>query len=484
MKPFTIELKRGDRKDPLYLQLYKYIRAEIVSGSLSKGTKLPALRRIAEDQNLSITTVEQAYNQLAVEGYVESKPQSGFYVAEIPGPAMVGTISDAGTENDAAGYIGTGGRSADFASTKTLSDYTISESKYITDDAAFDFKKWRKVMLRVFDQHTDLLMQEGDPQGEPALRYEISKYVLNSRGVRCKPDQIIIGAGTQQITAHIGRLLRLLGIHIVCTEEPGYLPVNTIFQDQGYILNKIPVTLQGISIENLPGSKAAVYVCPNNQFPTGAVMPIGNRYSMLEWARSTGSLIIEDDYDSELRYFGRPISSLQGLEPYGEESHVLYLGSFSSTLFPSIKISYMVLPEQIMKFMGSLLEGYNQTCSKTEQLALAYFMEDGHYYTNIKKLRNLCGRKLAACLRVVESYPKDKISADRTESGLNLILRVSTGKSPEEMSEIASDMGIMVVTSKDIPESGGKKGVIFYYSRLPEDCIESLTEKMIEAWLN
>ncbi len=488
MKPFTIELKRGDRRDPLYLQLYEYIRSEIVSGSLPKGTKLPALRRIARDQNLSITTVEQAYNQLAVEGYVDSKPQSGFYVAEIPGPAMVGT------QPDLYGKYGGEGEGAESSkhrvdflrviSSKTLSDYTSLESKYITDAAAFDFKKWRKVMMRVFDQHTDLLMQEGDPQGEPALRYEISKYVLNSRGVRCHPDQIIIGAGTQQLTAHIGRLLRLLGIHLVCTEDPGYLPVNTIFQDQGYILNKIPVSSQGISIGELPDTKSAVYVCPNNQFPTGAVMPIGNRYSILEWAAKTESLIIEDDYDSELRYFGRPISSLQGLEPDGEKSHVLYLGSFSATLFPSVKISYMVLPKQIMKFMGTLLEGYNQTCSKTEQLALAYFMEEGHYYTNIKKLRNLCGRKLAACLRVVDSYPMEEITADRTESGLNLILRVSTEKSAEEMSKIAEDMGIMVVASKDVPEERGMKAVIFYYSRLPEGCIESLTKKMIEGWLH
>lgn len=484
MKPFTIELKRGNRRDPLYIQLYEYIRSEIVSGNLPKGTKLPALRRIAKEQNLSITTVEQAYNQLAVEGYVDSKPQSGFYVAEIPGPAMLDTQGAIGGGSDTSHCDGDILSFAKDISSKKLSDYTTLDSEYIADNAAFDFKKWRKVMMRVFDQHTDLLMQEGDPQGEPALRYEISKYVFNSRGVKCHPDQIVIGAGTQQLTAHIGRLLRLLGIHLVCTEEPGYLPVNTIFQDQGYILNKIPVSSQGISIEALPDSKSAVYVCPNNQFPTGAVMPIGNRYSILEWAKRTESLIIEDDYDSELRYFGRPISSLQGLEIGEEKSHVLYLGSFSATLFPSVKISYMVLPRQIMKFMDTLLGGYTQTCSKTEQLALAYFMEEGHYYTNIKKLRNLCGRKLTKCLKVVDSFPMDKVSADRTESGLNMILRVSTEKTHGEMSEIAKEMGIMVVASEDIPEKKDKKAVIFYYSRLPEDSIEVLTKHMIEAWLD
>ena len=441
---------------------------------MEEGAKLPALRRIARDLNLSITTVEFAYNQLSVEGYIESKPQSGFYVAKIPGPVMINKVSSSSKT-----------KSINLNKHNENNKLAREESRenYITDLDAFDFKKWRKSMMRVIDDQTDLLMQEGDPQGEETLRYEISKYVFNSRGVRCEPNQVVVGAGTQQLTSHIGRLLRHVGIHLVCTEDPGYQPVNKIFEDQGYILNKIPVSSQGIEIEKLPESKAAVYVCPNNQFPTGAVMPIANRYELLKWADLNDGLIIEDDYDSELRYFGRPISSMQGLEHHEENSHVLYLGSFSATLFPSVKISYMILPRQLASKLDFILEGYTQTCSKTEQLALAHFMESGYYYTNIKKLRNLCGRKLTACLKIIEGYGQDVITANRTESGLYVILSVKTDMSPKEMEAIAKKMGILAYHSDDVKSSKGMKSIIFYYSRLPENKIQDLTKKMIDSWL-
>lgn len=473
MKPFTVEFKRGDRTNPLYIQLYEYIRSEIISGNMEEGAKLPALRRIARDLNLSITTVEFAYNQLSVEGYIESKPQSGFYVAKIPGPVMINKNSLVSKSAD-SGIQGI---------EKDNKTQDRTKRNYITDPDAFDFKKWRKSMMRVIDEETDLLMQEGDPQGEEALRYEISKYVFNSRGVRCQPNQVVVGAGTQQLTAHIGRLLRHIGIHLVCTEDPGYQPVNKIFEDQGYILNKIPVSSQGIDIEKLPDSKAAVYVCPNNQFPTGAVMPIASRYELLKWASFNDGLIIEDDYDSELRYFGRPISSLQGLEQYEEDSHVLYLGSFSATLFPSVKISYMILPRQLANKLDFILEGYTQTCSKTEQLALAHFMESGYYYTNIKKLRNLCGRKLSACIKVIETYGYDSVRADRTDSGLYVILSIKTDVGSKEMEEIAENMGIFAYHSDDLIPIEGMESMIFYYSRLPENQIQDLTKKMIDRWL-
>lgn len=474
MKPFTVEFKRGDRTNPLYIQLYEYIRSEIISGNMEEGAKLPALRRIARDLNLSITTVEFAYNQLSVEGYIESKPQSGFYVAKIPGPVMINKTSLMSKSAD-SGIQGI---------EKDNKTQDRTKRNYITDPDAFDFKKWRKSMMRVIDEETDLLMQEGDPQGEEALRYEISKYVFNSRGVRCQPNQVVVGAGTQQLTAHIGRLLRHIGIHLVCTEDPGYQPVNKIFEDQGYILNKIPVSSQGIDIEKLPDSKAAVYVCPNNQFPTGAVMPIASRYELLKWASFNDGLIIEDDYDSELRYFGRPISSLQGLEQYEEDSHVLYLGSFSATLFPSVKISYMILPRQLANKLDFILEGYTQTCSKTEQLALAHFMESGYYYTNIKKLRNLCGRKLSACIKVIETYGYDSVRADRTDSGLYVILSIKTDMGSKEMEEIAENMGILAYHSDDLIPIEGMKSMIFYYSRLPENQIQDLTKEMIDSWLD
>ena len=248
---------------------------------------------MSRDLSISITTTELAYNQLLVEGYVTSKPQSGYYVASI-----AGHFSDEKAHTNI---------SYDFTA------YTFEDSAYKYDLSCFDFNKWKKCMSRVLNEYSHLLLFESDPQGEAALRFEVSKYVYTSRGVIAAPDQIVIGAGTQQLTSHLCRIMRKMNIGHVATEDPGYLPVQNIFRDHGMSITKIPVVSDGIMIEKLPTNiPAAVYVSPSNQFPTGSVMPIGKRYRLLEWADENDSFILEDDYDSELRYFGKPVPALQG----------------------------------------------------------------------------------------------------------------------------------------------------------------------------
>ena len=179
----------------------------------------------------------------------------------------------------------------------------------------------------------------------------------------------------------------MMDIEHVSVEDPGYMPVRSIFRDWGFSMNSIPVRGDGIVIESLPVNiRTAVYVSPQNQFPTGAVMPISRRHEILEWAEANDSIIIEDDYNSELRYTGMPIPALQGIDHSGR---VVYLGSFSSTLFPAIRISYMVLPEEMVKLYVSMRNNYDQTCSKTEQLTLAEFMRRGYFHTNLRRVRKL-----------------------------------------------------------------------------------------------
>ncbi|MBR3211842.1 MAG: PLP-dependent aminotransferase family protein, partial [Firmicutes bacterium] len=310
MRPF-IASSENKKSAPLYIQLYRHIKAEILSGEMSPGEKLPSLRKMASDSGVSLITSGRAYDQLLTEGYITSRPQSGYYVASLPESATSETARRSG-EMD-------------------LSVRSADASPYICDEAAFDFGKWKKCTSRVLNDYSHLLLFESDVQGEEALRYEISKYVYSSRGVTASPDRIVIGAGTQQLTAHLCRILSRMGIGYICTEDPGYLPLQQVFRDNGFTIGKIPVSREGIRLDKLPVNiPAAVYVSPANQFPTGSVMPIGNRYRLLAWARDNDSYILEDDYDSELRYFGRPIPALQGLD---ENDRVVYLGSFSSTLF-------------------------------------------------------------------------------------------------------------------------------------------------------
>lgn len=236
----------------------------------------------------------------------------------------------------------------------------------------------------------------------------------------------------------------------------------------------------GIKIDKLPTNiPSAVYVAPSNQFPTGSIMPVGKRYRLLEWAKENNSFILEDDYDSELRYFGKPVPALQGLD---QNSRVVYLGSFSSTLFPAVKISYMVLPKEMTEIFQAIKSDYTQTCSKTEQLTLALFMEEGFYYTNIRKLRNLYAQKLQVALNALEKYGGNTaLPANKVNSGINIILKVRTKKEPSVLCEEAKSIGLNVLPVASLTEQD-TAALIFYYNQIPLDEIDGLVEAMIARW--
>lgn len=459
MKPISLQFN-DNNSAPLYIQLYHYLKNEIIQGAMTAGEKLPSLRRLSKDLGISITTTELAYSQLLVEGYVISKPQSGYYVAQVAGAAP---LIETATKDE-----------MEFAK------YTFEESAYKYDLSCFDFGKWKKCNAKVLSDYSHMLLFESDPQGEAALRFEISKYVYKSRGVMASPDQIVIGAGTQQLTSHLCRIMRKMNIGHVATEDPGYVPVQNIFRDHGFSITKVPVESDGIKIDKLPTNiPSAVYVAPSNQFPTGSIMPIGKRYRLLEWAKENNSFILEDDYDSELRYFGKPVPALQGLD---QNSRVVYLGSFSSTLFPAVKISYMVLPKEMTPIFHAIKSDYTQTCSKTEQLTLALFMEEGFYYTNIRKLRNLYAQKLQVALGSLEKYGSGIAQpANKVNSGINIILKVRTKKAPEVLCQEARSIGLQVLPVASLTEQD-TAALIFYYNQIPLDEIEGLVEEMISKW--
>ncbi len=451
---------------PLYLQIYNYIKESILNKEIVPGEKLPSLRNLSSTLGVSLTTVDLAYAQLDVEGYIFSKPQSGYFVSDIFYSLNVAEIN------------------TDALQTSTFVPITgtpkIHEPSMSYDLECFDFNKWKKCINKVFTEYPHLLLFESDPQGESILRHEIAKYVYSSRGVKCTPEQIVIAAGTQQITSHLSTILTKMNISNVAVEEPGYLPVNNIFRDRGFTISHIPVLKDGIDIEKLPTNiSSAVYVNPSNQFPTGAVMPVGKRYQLLDWAQKNKSYIIEDDYDSELRYFGRPIPSLQGLDINGR---VIYLGSFSSTLFPSVKISYMVLPEEMAHLFKSFSQDYSQTCSKTEQLALAFFMEDGKYQTNIKKVRRLYSQKLQLVVASFEKYAKDFVTPVNTSSGINTILSVKSSKSGDKLSKEATDLGLSIFPVNTYTEDDNDLSMIFHYNRIPIKEIDANIKKLVERW--
>lgn len=448
-----------NKKRPYYLQIYDYIKDAILQGDIMEGEKLPSLRSLAKSTGLSVTTIEQCYNQLLVEGYINSKAQSGYYVTNVFAHSRKAVPEQAGMQTMQS-----------FSNEKTPASSSRT-LKY--DPDCFDFNKWKKCMNKVITEYSHSLFFEGDPQGEPFLRAEIAKYLYVSRGVSCTPDQIIIGAGTQQITNHLSTILRKIGIENVALENPGYLPVRNIFRDRGFAITPVDVSDKGLIIEKLPTNiRTAAYVSPSNHVFTGAVMPIGRRYELLNWSVENDSYIIEDDYDSELRYFGKPVPALKGLE---NNQHVIYLGSFSSTLFAAVKISYMVLPHRLSRLFSSMAGDYSQTCSKLEQLTLALFMETGNYQTHIKKLRKLYSQKLAAVTEIFERQASDFIEVRNTSSGINVILKVNSEKSIGALKKDAEKLGI--------PLTGFENDlIIFHYNQIPLEEIPHLLTDLIQVW--
>ena len=500
MKPIYINQDNSSERF-LYLQLYDEIKKRVLSGEMKAGEKLPSLRTLAKELGISITTTSLAYNQLLVEGYIVSRPKSGYFIADIFPSALRKINAEAFNADSKSRKAGTKKSPVDFATSSNcdartaehsaspansdmcavgnIGGFSFPASAYISDPGCFDFVKWKKCSARVFNEYSELLLFESDPQGEAALRYEISKYLYSSRGVNASPESIVIGAGTQQITSHLSRILAKMDIRLVCLEAPGYLPVQSMFRDAGFSISHIPVKRDGIDIAKLPANiRSAVYVNPSNQFPTGAVMPAGRRYELLDWAAANGSVIIEDDYDSELRYFGKPVPALQGLD---KPDCVVYLGSFSSTLFPAIKISYMVLPEKMAEIFRSIKHEYTQTCSKAEQLTLALFMEDGYYYTGIRKLRSLYAQKLQTALAAFSAHGGGVATPINTHSGINLTVKVRSQKKAGQLCEDAKLLGLQMVPLSEISDQE-TSALIFYYSRLPLERIEPLIRQLLELW--
>ena len=467
MKEFFLTLEDSSDKS-LYVQIYEAVRDAITGGHLPAGTRLPSIRELSEENRISRTTVQNAYNQLTVEGYIESRPRSGYYVA--------GSIAEA-----ASGVQPLYEKSLEdilsMDSKMAYSEYaTTGRQPLIFDEDNFEFSKWKKCMNRVFNEYSNLLQTEADVQGEPALRFEIAKYLRSSRGVPCDPEQIVIGAGSQALTTHLVRVLRAKGVRHAAAERPGYEPIREIFRDEGFNLSEVPVNESGIVIEKLPANlRSVVYVSPSNQFPTGAVMPIKRRYELLRWASDNDSYIFEDDYDSELRYTGQPIPALKSLDG---DDRVIYMGSFSATLFAAIRINYMVLPADLISVFNSIKDRYSQTCSKAEQICLALYMEDGYFYRHIKKCRKANADKLENTIRLFEEAGGEDFRAVDSRSGLGLMLRIRSGLPPEKLCELGRALGLSMVPVSEM-STEDEKVLFFYYYRVSESLLRILIRMFV-----
>lgn len=433
-----------DSKKPLYVQLYDYIRDEITNERIEAHEKLPSIRSLSKSLEMSRTTIENTYHQLLVEGYIYSIPQKGYYVSAFD-KAFLNKKTDSidiKSEIDKKEYI--------------KYDY---KSEYVEDNN-FDFNVWRKYMNRILVNDQDKLLTYGDLQGEIELRQEIIKYIYQSRGVKAKVDHIIIGAGVQPLLNILSILMKKVNITSCAIEDPGFNRAKDIFEHNNFKVLPIPVKNKGIDLKVLNNSSAQLcYVSPSHQFPTGSIMTVEQRIKLIKWAKEKNGYIIEDDYNSELRYSGKPIPAMHSFD---NNEKIIYLGSFSTVLVPSIRISYIILPTELMEVYLKNKEKYTQTTSKVEQLTLAKFMKEGLFEKHIKRLKKNYSKKNQLLIKTVKKHMKDRVVIGGQKSGFNLLLKLGTTKEESQIVQEAKEKGLIVsgISEYMIVQKKKKKPII------------------------
>ena len=420
-----ITLSNRNAGQPLYFQIYTQLKEEIQNGRLKAGDKLFSKRKMAESLNVSVNTIETAYSQLLSEGFIEARAKSGYYVCD---------IDEFNFTN-----IKPVPRSLDGVKEKSI-DIKYNFATDGVDYENFPYNTWRRLMKSCFNEYNPFILRSAPPEGDYELRKAVASHIYSSRGVSCRTEQVIIGAGVDNLLNTISGILGN-GCKIAM-EEPVYFEAYSFFKALGHSLCSIQVDDGGIRTDLLPeDDNTAVYVTPSHQFPLGITMPAGRRVKLLNWAYTKENrYIIEDDYDSEFRYNSKPIPSVQSIDVKGR---VIYLGTFSKTIAPSIRISYMVLPEKLLEFYNERYTKFSSAVSVLEQNILTAFISEGHYERHLNRMRKLYGEKRAVLLNELKKIG-GKIKINGENAGHHMAIRLMSDLSEEEMIESAKKCGVRV----------------------------------------
>lgn len=437
MNEIMIDLQ-GGAKAPLYEKIYEYIKNEIVDGKISRGEKLPSTRLLAKNLSVSRSTVELAYDQLLAEGYIEAEPYRGYFVCDIEALYQLEQRNHIQEKLQAGQSWQPGWKTGIKHGAGSSKQKEIDFSPYTIDTQNFPYNVWRKLHKNVLLDDREEILLSGDGQGDYELRVAIADYLHQARGVNCVAEQIIIGAGNEYLEL---LLTQVLGEKkTVLMDEPTYLQAYRTFSNMGYLVKNIPAEQGSMPIEAVRRENADVlYVMPSHQFPLGTVMPLKQRLELLKWAsEKEGRYLIEDDHDSEYRYKGKPIPSLQSID---HEEKVIYLGTFSKSIAPSLRISYMVLPQHLLKNYQNFCGFYSTTVSKIQQEVLREFISGGYFGRHLNKMRGIYKNKHDFLVSELKKRPwVENIAGDN--AGLHVLVQVDTQMSEEELCERAAEQGI------------------------------------------
>lgn len=455
-------------KTPLYEQLYRAVRADIMSGTLAGGTRLPSKRQLTANLRVSQITVETAYGQLLAEGYIVSEPRRGYFVQkQLAAPAQAQAPKAA----------------APHPHTAPADDCKYDFRTNIVDTGCFPFATWARLSRSVLSEYSDRLLRATDPCGAAELRGQIARYLYDFRGINISPDNILVGAGSEYLM-HL--VIQLLGRdRVYALENPGYRKLYQIFSDNGAAVRPLPLDKSGLRADALAASDASVvYLTPSHHFPLGTVMPAARRMEILRWASAApGRYIIEDDYDSEFRYASRPIPALGELDHAGR---VVYVNTFAKSLSPSLRIGYLVLPDALMARYHERFSLYSSTVPSFDQHTLAAFMRTGGFERHISRSRKVYQARRDALMTALDRELADlPHEVSRSEAGLHLLLHMRNGMLERELIERARAAGVRVYGLSAYytpPVKPPKATLVLGYAGLTEQQINEAAALLRQAW--
>lgn len=453
-------------KKPIYVELYEQFKSMIVEGKYEENQKLPSKRKLSADLKISPITVEAAYQQLIAEGYVYSVEKSGYFVSKRVEVVLGAKESKVDIEYDHQ---------------EKKDDYLYEFNTNVVDTSLFPNSTWAKLSREVLSENHHEMLNITHPEGMRELRVEIARYLELYRGMHVDPSQIIIGSGSSSL---IGLIVEILGRkECYAMENPGYSKIYHLFKGNDVQLALIGLDDLGIRVNELIESNASiVHITPSHQFPTGVVMPIQRRNELLNWANEKDNrFIIEDDYDSEFRFQGKPIPALQGLD-YNDK--VIYMNTFTKTLAPSFRMGYMVLPRKLLSIYNKIKGYHGCTVPNFEQYIMYKFMKGGYFERHVNRMKNHYRQKIELIMKIVEKYPKIKLKG--YESGLHFLMEVDSSTSEEDMVLYAMKNKIKVsgLTSY-LQENFGSlnKALVIGYSGIEIEKLEQAMNLLIQSVL-
>ena len=410
----------SDDAGPLFRQIYLGLRDAVLSGKLGSGERLPSSRELAEQLHVSRTVVLLAYDQLLAEGYASGRRGSGTYVTGALNLSAMQQPQPQSSRFRLSQY----GKLAAVASSQL--DHTRQRPKPLRYDFIyarsnidlFPFEAWRRMLLRNARMTRVQELDYGATPGSPHLQQAIAAHLKRGRGVICDPSQILILNGSSQALDLIVRVL-VEPADSIAVEDPGYQGTREVLRAARARLRPVPVDRDGIVPEKIPTGTRMVFITPSHQFPTGAVLPLSRRLALLDWAKRNRALIIEDDYDGEFRYGGQALESLQGLDP---EGRVLYLGTFSRTVFPALRIGYLIAPQALMPALTAAKWLSDRHTSTLEQQTLAEFIASGMYERFLRRVRRSNAARRTALLESIESVFGDEVDVTGQGAGAHIVL--------------------------------------------------------------